>query len=130
MAHLSTFKKDPILEYEEDKHVFLIDKTHMYIKPDKSYWLFPGVVKRINLHLQLAIPQNCIGLITKSNFLNSNIQLDTKVIHDTDGVALVLFIEVVNRGWLPKKLSDENIIAELLVIPKTECHIVNMKGQS
>jgi hypothetical protein len=123
-------KKEPVLEYEEDKHVLLIDKTRIYIKPDKDYWLFPGIVKRICLNLQLTIPEGCIGLLVKSNFLSAKIQFDTKVIHDTDGVALVLFVEMVNRSLLPKKLSDENIIAELLVMPKTECHIVNTKGQS
>lgn len=122
------FAKEPILEYKEEYiHTLLIDKKRMYIKPDKDYWLFPGIPKRIDIGLQLWVPYDCIGLITKSIYLGPNIQLDTQTIHDTEGVPS---ITVVNRGWLPTKLSDEKIIAELTIFPKKECHIVNIKGLS
>lgn len=121
------FAKEPVLEYKESVHTLLIDKKRMYIKSDKSYWLFPGIPKRINIGLELYIPDTCIGLLTKSIYLSPNIQLDTRTIHDMEGIPS---ITVVNRGWLPTKLSDEKIIAELTIFPKKECHIVNLEGLS
>jgi hypothetical protein len=119
----------PILEYKEYRHTLFIDEKRIYIKPDKNYWLFPGIPRKINVGLQLWIPNNCIGLLNKSNCLGLNVQLDTKVIHNIDGISMP-FIEVVNRGWIPIKLDNNAIIAELSIIPKKECYIVNTEGQS
>lgn len=126
-------KKEPILEYKDSCSILLCSNSNLFIRPDKSYWLFPGFPRKINIGLELTIPNQSIGLIIKSECLGPNLQLDTQVINDSYVIHVpkqIPFLYITNRGWLPKKLSNETIIAELIILPKQECHIVNIEGWS
>lgn len=129
-AHIC-LAKEPILEYKDSQHTLLIEGSRIHIRPDKKYWLFPGIPRKINIGLEVWIPNNCIGLLTKSEFLSPNIQLDTQVYNDSRIIHAskrIPFVYVVNRGWLPTRLNEDRIIAELTIIKKQECHIVNTEG--
>lgn len=116
--------EEPILEYKETIQSLLIDKKRIYIKPHKNYWLFPGIPRYIDIGLDLYIPDSCIGLLTKSTYLGPYMQFDTRVIHGIEGIS---FVWLTNRGFLPVVLQEEQIIAELTIVPKTECHVINIK---
>jgi hypothetical protein len=91
--------------------------------------LFPGIPRKINVDLSLWIPDNHVGLLMKSNSIGINIHVDTIAVYDMDNIP-ISHIEVVNRGLFPVILDSNKIIAELLIIPNAECHMVNIKGQS
>lgn len=132
-TNLCLVEKEPILEYKDSYSTLLCGNSNLYIRPDKSYWLFPGFPRKINVGLELMIPNQSIGLIIKNEYLGPNLQLDTQVINDSYVIHVskqIPFLYIINRGWLPKKLSNETIIAELIILPKQECHIVNNKGWS
>jgi hypothetical protein len=108
-----------------------MDGSRVHIKADKSYWLFPGFPRKINVDLELWIPNSSLGLLTKSEFLGPNLQLDTVVINDSNVIHAakrIPFLYITNRGWFPTKLTDDKIIAELTILPKQECHILNTEG--
>lgn len=131
MSATICFAQEPILEYKDSNKTLIVDGSRVYIKPDKDYWLFPGIPRKINVDLELWIPNTCIGLLTKSEFVGPNLQLDTEVYNDSHAIHAVKripFLHIVNRGWLPTKLNEDKIIAELTILKKQECHIVNTEG--
>ena len=122
-------KSEPVLEYKdlEENSTLIIEKDKLSIKSNERFWLFPGRTRIIDTKLCLYIPYNSVGLITKNNHLNSNIQLDSQVIYSNNNFNCV-YISITNRGILPVKINYETKLADLIILSKTECHIVNSKG--
>lgn len=125
---MNTFnKEDAILEYEEEENILVTKGQNIYLKADKNRWLFPNFPTDIKIGLHLRIPDDCVALLVKSVYLDTNIQLDTRIIHDDQKIS---YLRIMHRGLFPTKISKHEIIAELIIIPKVECHIINSKGQA
>ena len=125
--------RDQILEYIETKEtpalLFGNDYDGLHIKANQNVWLFPGKTKFIFTGLYLLIPDNCIGLIIQSKYLTDKIHVATQIIDD-DVKGHHITISITNRSLLPIKLTTEHIIADLTILPKIECHVINAKEQS
>lgn len=116
-----------MLEFKGNSNVLLMNRKRMYIRTCKKYLLFPGIPRKINIDLSLWVPDNHVGLLMKSDCVSINIHMDTMAIYDVDNNP-IQYIEVVNRGLFPVILNSNKIIAELLIVPNAECHMVNIKG--
>ena len=122
-------KSEPILEYVEhnDNNSLIIEDSYPMISSNQKKWIFPWRTISIDTGLEIWIPKGHVGIIIKNeSSLNPNLQLDTIIIYDS----AILNIRIKNRGWLPVKITEEDILAHLLIVPITECHIINTEGQS
>lgn len=130
---LATMKKtEPIFEFREinNNSALSFDDKRLIIKSNQDVWMLPKSSHLIDLGLKIWIPKNHVGLIVKSSLLERNLQLDTKIIYDNDDCGTWIHVTIINKGWRPIKIMTGNILADLLILPKAECHIVNIEGQS
>lgn len=121
--------EEPILEYREflPEPALIMEDNNPMIKSNQKLWIFPGCTARIDIGLEIWIPKGHIGLIVKDeSSLRPNLQLDTIVIYNSGCVN----IRITNRGWLPTKITQDDVLAHLLIVSITECHIINIDGQS
>lgn len=133
MALITIAKKpEPILEYEELNYnpALIVQNNRILIKSNQNALIFPGCTKVIDVGLKVWIPKGHVGLIIKNAlYTGPNLQLDTEVIYD-DEFGTWIILNVTNRGWLPIKITHNSKLADLLIVPRIECHIVNTEGQS
>ena len=128
-------RQEPIFEFREinDNSALSYDGRRLFIKSNQDVWMFPKCSRMIDLGLKIWIPKGHVGLIIRSSFLDylsQYLQLDTKIIYDNDDCGTWVYVIVINRGWRPIKIKTGNILADLLIVPKAECHILNIEGQS
>lgn len=130
MVEVSIAKKpDPILEFAERScdYSLIMEDNHPMIASNTKRWIFPGCTVCIDTELEIWIPKGHVGIVIKDeSSLKSSLQLDTIIIYDN----AVLNIRVTNKGLLPIRITQDTVLAHLLIVPITECYVVNTEGQS
>lgn len=120
--------KDIILEYQEDSHCHTMicnsNGKELYVASEINKWLFPKKTYFIPTGIKIWYPDNCIGVLTKCLWINPNLEIIPQLIA-SDGYVIV---QVKNTGILPIKISEEEILASLHIVPKLECHVVKVKN--
>lgn len=106
------------LVYDQDKQIFLCSGINKLVFPGKTYTIPTGI--------KAWLPCDFIGLIVNSYLLNPKLQVIPQIVLDD----CYICIQIRNTGILPVKILEEEILANLILIPKLECHIVSTKGQS
>jgi hypothetical protein len=126
MAAIIKQQKEPVLEYLD------YDLGSMEISYNKEIllgtyidkWIFPGKIYLIPTGIRFWYPDNTVGLTIAPIWANK-----LQVIPQIHGDEQEIWLKVKNPGILPNKIYAGEKIANLMVIPKMECHIVS-KGWS
>lgn len=131
MIQVLNQKPEPILEYQtyEEKCESIIineKEKEIFLGSDRTMWLLPGRTYYVPTGVRFWFPENSIGLITSNTWMNPKIH-----VHSTIAVSdCEIYLRVQNIGFLPRPIVCGQMLANLIVIPKMECHIINTKGQS
>ena len=115
--------QENILEYETDtkRRTIICHRQEVYLGIEKDKWIFPGRTYVLPTHVKiLSIPPNTVGLITRCPWVKSNIDVVPQIIR----YGGYIFIEVRNIGFLPTRISAEQILANLTILNRPDCHIV------
>ena len=120
-------EKENILEYQSDASCQTIrhyDNSEIYIASEIDKWLFPGKIYTIPTGVRIWLPEESVAMLTRNSMLNPKIEIIPQVIlNDT-----YIEIQVRNIGILPVKIMEEEILAIMSVVPRLECHIINIRG--
>ena len=113
-----------ILEYQLDSNcnTFVYTYSEKYIASSIDKWLFPKKIYNIPTGIKMWFPENTITLVTICPWLSRKIKIVSQAItHDGD-----ITIQVQNVSCLPIKILKEQILAGIHIIPKTECHVIEV----
>ena len=121
-----TKNKDNILEYQVDSnyHTMVYVKQEIYLASAINKWIFPGKIYTIRTCTRISLPENSIAVLTRCPWVRKKIQVVPQIIVN-DGF---IDIQVQNIGFLPTTIIEEELLASLTIVPRTECHIVELKS--
>lgn len=119
-------QQENILEYQSDAncHTMVCSKQEMYLASEVDKWLFPGKIYTIPTGIRMWLPENSVAILTRCPWVRQKIEVIPQVIMNDS----FIWIQVQNVGILPTKVLEEEILASLVVVPRTECHIINVRG--
>lgn len=100
-------------------------QNEIFLGSEKDMWILPGKTYLIPTAVKCWYPNGNVGLTMSCSWM-TNINVIPQI-HTDD---CEIFLKVRNAGLLPTKIHAGKMFARLIVIPKTECHIVHTKGQS
>ena len=119
--------QDNILEYESDAKCRTVIRCNqeMYLASEIDKWVFPGKICSIPTGVRIVgMPDNSAILITPCPWLHAKKWTIIPQVLVGNGY---VFIGVLNTGILPIKISKEQLLASVTVVPRTECHVINAK---
>lgn len=119
-------QKENILEYQSDSHchTMICSNQEMYVASEVDKWLFPGKIYTIPTGIRLWLPENSVVMLTRCPWLNQKIEVIPQIIMNDSFVC----VQVRNIGILPTKIQEEEMLGALTVVPRLECHIINVRG--
>ena len=126
--NMNFIQKEAILEYEQDSDyntmICSFDGKELFVASAINKWIFPNKIYYIKTGVKVYVPENSIILAVRCPWLRPNLEIVTQVIDKDSFITL----QVRNIGILPIKILEEELLASLYVVPKLECHIVNIKN--
>lgn len=119
-------QQENILEYQSDANCYTMvcSKQEMYLASEVDKWLFPGKIYTIPTGIRMWLPENSVAILTRCPWVRSKIEVIPQVIMNDSFIC----IQIRNIGILPTKVLEEEILASLVIVPRTECHIINVRG--
>lgn len=96
------------------------------IYTSKTKWVWPFKITKIPVNVKIALPNNTFGLVTvRSCMCDKGIDVLNGIIDEPyRGVPHVATHRI---GILPRRIKAGSRIAQLVIIPYVECHLVESK---
>lgn len=121
---------EPILEcLYADSPCVSKDGVNFLITTTKDTWVFPWKTTCIDINTLVRLPDDMQGLIIGCPWIfEDNIYVYPHVVSDN----MHVFVYVRKMGILPKKIQKGTIIARLIPVKTSECHLLTeqLEGQS
>lgn len=127
MSTILKHQKDNILEYQSDANCNTFRYANgedIYVASEIDKWLFPGKIYSIPTGIRIWLPEESVAILTRRPMLHPKLEVIPQTILNDSFIE----IQVRNMGILPIKILEEEILASMVVIPRLECHIINIRG--
>lgn len=98
----------------------------------KSKWIWPFKVTKIPINTIMVLPDNTFGMITqRAVAADMGLEVLGGIVNELDWMSTCFhpspFINVKRIGLLPKKLKAGSSIAQVIIIPRLECKLLEVK---